>query len=38
MMPDVLAAMQTHLRFWWTLACIHTGHTKRMPGAGVIVA
>jgi hypothetical protein len=36
-LPDVLDLMKDHLRFWWTLAVIHTGATKHLTGVKVIV-
>lgn len=36
-LPEVVDAMRQHLRFWWTLAVIHTGQTKHLTGVKVIV-
>ena len=38
MLPDVIEKMKHHLRFWWTLACIHSGPTAKLPGAGIYVS
>ena len=29
--------MRQHLRFWWTIALVHSGHAARLPGKWVFV-
>jgi 16S rRNA G966 N2-methylase RsmD len=29
-LPDVLPLMTPHLRYWWTLACVHSGNAARL--------
>lgn len=36
-LPEVLALMTPHLKFWWPLVCCHTGPTTNMTQWGVIV-
>jgi ParB family chromosome partitioning protein len=33
--PEILTLMQPHLRYWWTVACVHTGGNKILPAFGV---
>jgi len=35
--PEILTLMQPHLRYWWTVACVHTGGNKILPAFGVHV-
>ena len=37
LIPDVLALVTPHLRYWWTLAVVHTGRSARMNEYGVVV-
>jgi ParB/RepB/Spo0J family partition protein len=34
---EVMALVRPHLRYWWTLAVIHTGQPARMSDFGVLV-
>lgn len=36
-LPEILPLMTPHLRFWWTLACDHSGAAARLPGKWVFV-
>lgn len=35
--PDILTAMQEHLRFWWLCGVKHSGASARLPGKWVFV-
>src|SRR6516165_622833 len=35
--PEILTLVQPHLRYWWTVACVHTGGNKILPAFGVHV-
>jgi 16S rRNA G966 N2-methylase RsmD len=34
-MPDALEAIRQHLRYWWTIACVHSGRATVMREYGV---
>jgi len=36
-LPEIFPVMTPHLRFWWTLACEHSGGSARLPGKWVFV-
>ena len=36
-LPDVLALMSDHLRYWWTLALVHKHGAQQLPGKWVMV-
>ncbi len=36
-LPEILPLMTPHLRFWWTLACVHGGNSARLAGKWVFV-
>lgn len=36
-LPEIFQLMMPHLRFWWTLACEHSGASARLPGKWVFV-
>ena len=35
--PDILKLMEPHLRYWWMIACVHTGRNKILRAFGVHV-
>lgn len=35
MLPAALDALRTHLRYWWTIACVHAGRATVMREYGV---
>ena len=35
--PDILKLMEPHLRYWWMIACVHTGRNKILQAFGVHV-
>ena len=35
--PDILKLMEPHLRYWWMIACVHTGRNKILKAFGVHV-
>jgi hypothetical protein len=35
-LPDVLADLSKHLRYWWTCACVHGGQHARMTEYGIV--
>jgi len=35
-LPDALADMSKHLRYWWTCACVHGGQHARMTEYGIV--
>ena len=37
LLPDILPAMQKHLRYWWLNACVHADRKARMKYYGVVV-
>lgn len=37
MLPETLAAMCPHLRYWWTISLKHGGPTQRFPGKFVFI-
>lgn len=36
-LPEILAGMSEHLRFWWVNACLHSGSHARMREYGIVV-
>lgn len=36
-LPEVIAKLNKHLRWWWPLCCYHTGPSSRMNEYGVVV-
>jgi len=37
LLPDILPMVSEHLRFWWVIACQHTGQCARMNEYGIVV-
>jgi len=35
--PEICALMQKHLKFWWLIACKHSGASARLPGKWIFV-